>query len=168
MRMSTGEGELAEEQALKIFMAYEDFISWLRSDRDIMVVLERLSAEATDGKTHDDDSCEDVSDDCDSDLDMERSGAGAHRQGAAAGAGAGAIEDEDMGGVMELVALASKGGGDEFMAVKPFVGAIKEPTVWVPPKHALPPPTTSLELEWVHGYRSFDCRNNLRYVPLST
>ena len=25
-------------------------------------------------------------------------------------------------------------------------------------------PAANLELEWVHGYRAFDCRNNLRYT----
>ena len=25
-------------------------------------------------------------------------------------------------------------------------------------------PASSLELEWVHGYRGFDARNNVRYV----
>jgi echinoderm microtubule-associated protein-like 6 len=27
------------------------------------------------------------------------------------------------------------------------------------------PPSSSLQLEWVHGCRGFDCRNNVRYLP---
>lgn len=106
-------------------------------------------------------------------------------------------------------------GGDEFMAVKPWLGAIVAPTVWtnpaqqkLPPFFAAlteygnqlrnfkgaegeyqeledsakstlqamyesgycdpsPPDNDELELEHVHGYRGFDCRNNVFYITLS-
>jgi len=110
------------------------------------------------------------------------------------------------------------GGGDEFTAVKPWLGAIVAPTAWANPvaggkvhpffaalselsnQHgslagrtaaweddtfknlqslqdnvlqkmyesgvtdATAPSSDDLELEWVHGYRGFDCRNNVFYV----
>jgi microtubule-associated protein-like 6 len=43
-------------------------------------------------------------------------------------------------------------GGDEFMAVKPWKGAIKPPPI-VPPSNPLAP-ASSLSLQWVHGYTS--------------
>ena len=114
-------------------------------------------------------------------------------------------------------------GGDEFMAVKPWLGAIVAPSAWSSPDpskvdplfaalgelsaqhrrladegsmlggpgEAVPsvyadvhraaqntlrkiqesgvsnpaaPDTDELELEWVHGYNGFDCRNNVFYV----
>jgi microtubule-associated protein-like 6 len=51
---------------------------------------------------------------------------------------------------------------DDFAAVKPWLGST------VPPSKAPPEnnsePDSSLKLEWVHGYRAQDCRNNLRYT----
>ena len=48
------------------------------------------------------------------------------------------------------------------MAVKPWLGAIKEPTYDYPKqtKHA---PSAEIELEYVHGYRVKDCRQNLYF-----
>ena len=58
--------------------------------------------------------------------------------------------------------FGSAGGGDEFMAVKPWVGAIKAPTN--PPK-PVPNivPETDLELQWVNGFNSFSSRNAVHY-----
>ncbi len=53
-------------------------------------------------------------------------------------------------------------GGDEFMAVKPWLGAIVEPTL--PPTINPKVPDEELHLRWVHGYRALDSRNNLRYT----
>lgn len=52
--------------------------------------------------------------------------------------------------------------GDEFMAVKPWLGAIVEPTE--PPRINPSKPDDELQLEWVHGYRAQDARNNLFYT----
>ena len=54
-------------------------------------------------------------------------------------------------------------GGDEWMANPTW---IKTAQKMVPEgmKPNAAKPSASLELEWVHGYRGFDCRNNLRYT----
>lgn len=49
------------------------------------------------------------------------------------------------------------------MAVKPWMGAIKEPTKPYY-KGAGKPPRASCILSFAHGYRTKDCRNNLRYI----
>ena len=114
---------------------YEDFLAWLRSDRDIMGFMERMNG----GGQHraylrdDDDSGGEVaSDDCDSDLDEEREeGVGVGGVGSGNGNGGGRVggraaeSDDDTSRVMELAAMAAATGGDEFMAVKPWIGAIK-------------------------------------------
>ena len=53
--------------------------------------------------------------------------------------------------------------GDQFMAVKPWLGAIKEPTVPYY-KGSGKAPNVDLSLEFAHGYRTKDCRNNLIYL----
>ncbi|CAM9390000.1 unnamed protein product, partial [Discosporangium mesarthrocarpum] len=44
-------------------------------------------------------------------------------------------------------------GGDEFLAVKPWAGAIAEPSDFVPRSDLSGCTDVDLELEWVHGYR---------------
>ena len=48
------------------------------------------------------------------------------------------------------------------MAVKPWVGAIKEPT-YPYPKQTSNAPNADIILEYVHGYRTKDCRQNLYF-----
>ncbi|OQR95137.1 microtubule-associated protein [Achlya hypogyna] len=55
----------------------------------------------------------------------------------------------------------TEGGGDEFMAVKPWLGAISAPSN--PPKENPREPDIRIRLEWVYGYQSDLARNNLRY-----
>ena len=53
------------------------------------------------------------------------------------------------------------------MAVKPWLGAMKAPTNFeetLDVDFQKKAPMAKLELEYVHGYRSKDCRNNLRYL----
>ena len=59
----------------------------------------------------------------------------------------------------ELFEKVRPGEGDEFMAVKPWLGAIKEPT----PKPKVDPskPKAEYEIDWVYGYRSEEARMNL-------
>ena len=52
--------------------------------------------------------------------------------------------------------------GDEFMAVKPWLGAIKAPSDYLGFKSVqLAKPNVDISLEYVYGYRTKDCRNNL-------
>lgn len=67
----------------------------------------------------------------------------------------------------ELFSESKEGAGDQFMAVKPWLGAVKNsvPTNYKPSKGESDPPSTQLSLEFVHGYRCHDARNNLKYSP---
>ena len=62
--------------------------------------------------------------------------------------------------------IESVGEGDQFLAVKPWEGVVKNsvPSNYQPKKGDDDPPSASLELEYVHGYRCHDVRNNLRYT----
>jgi len=54
-------------------------------------------------------------------------------------------------------------GGDEWMANPAWK---KTAEIMTPKNHTgnSSRPVSNLQLEWVHGYRGFDCRNNVRYV----
>lgn len=54
--------------------------------------------------------------------------------------------------------------GAQFMAERPWLGAIVEPSS--PPANNPSLPDKRLELEWIHGYRAFDSRSNLVYNTL--
>lgn len=56
--------------------------------------------------------------------------------------------------------------GDEHGAIKPWKGAIREPSDWKEPAGVTPgqAPDASLELKFVHGYRGWDCRDNLGFA----
>lgn len=56
--------------------------------------------------------------------------------------------------------------GDQFMAVKPWVGVVNNsvPDGFRPSKRDGEAPDATLELEYVHGFRCHDCRNNLKYT----
>jgi hypothetical protein len=53
------------------------------------------------------------------------------------------------------------------MAVKPWLGAIKEPTYKYPKSNGAKPNAT-INLEYVFGYRTKDCRQNLFYKNKNT
>ena len=54
------------------------------------------------------------------------------------------------------------GGGDEFLAIEPWKGQMREPNGWrKPPVNQNKAPNVNLELQWVHGYRTRDSRNNI-------
>jgi WD40 repeat protein len=53
--------------------------------------------------------------------------------------------------------------GEEFMAVKPWIGAVKEPDSH--PEANPSPPDVSYNLEYAYGYRCQDSRNNVYYNP---
>ena len=49
------------------------------------------------------------------------------------------------------------------MATKPWLGSIFAPTDWSEDQASTDAPGTELTLEFVHGYRAHDCRDNLHY-----
>ena len=51
----------------------------------------------------------------------------------------------------------------EFLAVKPWIGAVKEPDDHPPVNKS--PPDEVYELEYVYGYRCEDSRQNVYYNP---
>lgn len=54
------------------------------------------------------------------------------------------------------------GIGNEAMAIKPWKGQSVCPSTWKkPPVNQTKPPGISLQLEWIHGYRARDSRNNI-------
>lgn len=53
------------------------------------------------------------------------------------------------------------------MAVKPWLGAIKQPT-YAYPKQTGAAPKAKISLHHVHGYRTKDCRQNLYYIDKKT
>ena len=74
------------------------------------------------------------------------------------------IEEEGAGGG-GLFQVEKISGGDEFMAVKPWLGQVKAPTGYTkPPLNQNKAPKATLTLDYVHGYRAKDCRNNLKYL----
>lgn len=69
-------------------------------------------------------------------------------------------EDELKGGFTK----EEDGAGDEFLAIKPWMGAIKPPQGFIKPAlNHDKAPTSTLTLDYVYGYRSKDCKNNLKY-----
>ena len=67
------------------------------------------------------------------------------------------------GGHEDLAELFQQGGGDEFMAVKPWLGTISvmKPKSFDKKKVSTSAPDCDMELTWVHGYRAFDCRKTI-------
>lgn len=61
---------------------------------------------------------------------------------------------------------AEEVAGDEFMAVKPWKGVVANsvPTNYRPSNRDGEAPDATLQLEYIHGYRCHDTRNNLRYT----
>ena len=76
-------------------------------------------------------------------------------KGADYGEDPGADFDAEMADLFEKV---PPGEGDEFAAVKPWLGAIKEPKDH--PKPNKKPPAEKYEMDWVYGYRSEEARMN--------
>ena len=66
--------------------------------------------------------------------------------------------DEILSSLFEKV---PPGEGDEFAAVKPWLGAIKEPKTH--PKPNKKAPVEDFAIDWVYGYRSEEARQNCAF-----
>jgi microtubule-associated protein-like 6 len=87
-------------------------------------------------------------------------------------------ETKDIHGIgdeMDQLMGMSQGGGDEFMAVKPWLGAISEPSSWCSNSDSFDEPPSELELQFVYGFSSklrnsvyFDKRGNYIYASAAT
>ena len=76
------------------------------------------------------------------------------------------IEEAVVNVAVRNAILAGKPtGGDEWMA-NPAWKKTAERMVPAGHEHINVKPTSNLQLEWVHGYRGYDCRNNLRYIDM--
>lgn len=61
-----------------------------------------------------------------------------------------------------MLRLMEKEFVDQDATLEPWVEAIAEPSVVPTPNLSVP--VDALQLEWVHGYRAQDCRQNLYYT----
>ena len=66
--------------------------------------------------------------------------------------------DDIMSQIFEKI---EPGEGDEFAAVKPWLGAIKEPKSH--PKPVKKAPAEEYVIDWVYGYRSEEARQNVQF-----
>jgi hypothetical protein len=67
---------------------------------------------------------------------------------------------EDTSGRLEL-GVHTDQTVEEFMAVKPWMGAIVAPSGWTKPADADGMPTNTLALDWVYGYGADSARDNV-------
>jgi WD40 repeat protein len=122
-------------------IGFTEFVDWARSSREVMTCVERLSRVASMPPTatlsDDPDSADEAST-----TDYE--------------------SDEELEAEEDITRVAA--GGDEFMSVKPWLGAIKEPTAWKGSSAGTQEPGSNLQLSWVHGYSSRTCGSNLHVL----
>ena len=133
-----------------------DFITFAKEDPAFQGALKKLGVlRETD---FDEDYCEDI------DMEINR-GQDAYRQDAEKYERRrhGLELDVKEDGVFQTEEVDE---GDQFMAVKPYLGVVKNsvPSDFDAKKVDNSEPSMGLELEYVHGYRCFDTRNNLRYT----
>jgi len=155
---------------------FREFSSWAMVNREVLTSVERMTVGSLviDSTRHDsDDSAEECTTDDDSDLDEEHQGVLSRAMEATQKK----IQQEldktasDMRGADLDAAMVNAidtgrgghGGGDEFMAVKPWLATVKEPTNFSSSRVTNNAPDANLTLEWIYGYAAQDQRNNLRY-----
>ena len=136
-----------------------EWISFITRDVEVIKILERLELTTSEDKrpnwgTEDDPGM-------DSDLENETCNRNWNRSDVHERVKAGVESLEDF-------AIESVGEGDQFLAVKPWEGVVKNsvPSNYKPSKSETNPPDACLQLEYIHGYRCHDSRNNLRYNNL--
>uniref|UniRef100_K3WHU2 EF-hand domain-containing protein n=1 Tax=Globisporangium ultimum (strain ATCC 200006 / CBS 805.95 / DAOM BR144) TaxID=431595 RepID=K3WHU2_GLOUD len=61
------------------------------------------------------------------------------------------------------VDISAEDHGDEFLAVKPWKGAIVPPSK-IPPTLSKAVPLVSIKLDWIFGYSAQEGKNNVRYI----
>ena len=128
-------------------------------DKDAKAAKKELSSSQKVNHSDEEDAGKEEPEEVDSDTEIERefqhprAAAPAKVEGKAR---KGDDEDDD-----DLFATSDASAKAEFMAVKPWLGAIVAPSK--APKSDPSPPDAHLKLEWVHGYRAFDSRSNLVY-----
>ncbi|CAG9313094.1 unnamed protein product [Blepharisma stoltei] len=69
---------------------------------------------------------------------------------------------EDNQAMVGLFEMEEAGAGEQALAVKPWLGAIKAPSN--APAFQNQPPNINMRLEYAYGYRCFDSRQNLFYT----
>eukprot|EP00698_Gefionella_okellyi_P014107 TRINITY_DN389_c0_g1_i1.p1 TRINITY_DN389_c0_g1~~TRINITY_DN389_c0_g1_i1.p1 ORF type:complete len:769 (-),score=209.02 TRINITY_DN389_c0_g1_i1:235-2541(-) len=62
------------------------------------------------------------------------------------------------------VGIADAGDGEGFMAVRPWLGAVVNPSGFKAASNSAAEPDQKLKLEWVYGYRGDDVRGNVYYT----
>jgi microtubule-associated protein-like 6 len=77
--------------------------------------------------------------------------------------------------LLEQMPMGGIGGGDEFMAIKPWLGAISEPSSWSSQPDSYEEPPNDLDLNFVYGFSShirnsvfFDKQGNYVYAAAAT
>ena len=168
---------------------FKQFQRWATVNREVLTSVERMTrvdpSVILDDQEQYGDSADEVSTDDDSDFEEETQGV-IHRAIDASGRRS-AVEEsrrkahEKQADLDALTAnqfandpaneldkaiaagVDDAGAGDEFMAVRPWLATIKEPTNFTARTHSIEMPEANLELEWVYGYSAQDQRNNLRY-----
>jgi echinoderm microtubule-associated protein-like 6 len=128
----------------------EEFISWARSNREMMATVESLSQVSAAAKLDLDseDSAEVMSEDNFSDLDFGTPPPPPPYSSEI-------VFDDDITGA---------GGADHFSAILKWKTIENEPTNFRPSRLWNDGPESNLTLSWVHGMRGKDGRNFLRYV----
>eukprot|EP00636_Phaeomonas_parva_P008104 CAMPEP_0118868616 /NCGR_PEP_ID=MMETSP1163-20130328/12066_1 /TAXON_ID=124430 /ORGANISM="Phaeomonas parva, Strain CCMP2877" /LENGTH=2540 /DNA_ID=CAMNT_0006803335 /DNA_START=188 /DNA_END=7810 /DNA_ORIENTATION=- len=154
-------------------ITFEEFVAWARSNREVMGCLERLNRLAqtmTFAPTGDEsDSAEEL--DLEEDESIEMEGTVRDRTTAEeANRQDNNTENASDKGAREAAAKGANGAGDDgaskFLAADAVAKRFGylEPTNYAEDPNVGRSPDSNLELEWVHGFRSADCRNNVRYV----
>lgn len=140
-------------------VSLSEWVSFVTRDVEFVKILERLELITAEDKrpnwgTEDDPGM-------DSDLENETYKKNWHRSDVQEKVKAGVESIEESPFLVESV-----GEGDQFLAVKPWEGVVKNsvPSSYKPSKADSNSPDACLQLEYVHGYRCHDVRNNLRYT----
>lgn len=145
-------------------VSYDEFVSWARSNRELMAGLEVLNKAATDAKNDipSDDSADDADEGALSDFDNSNTNElNIDTTESFSKTKTKTVE-------MNISSRFIKDINTEFISVDDshvqWINHSHEPTDYKVSKRINEGPDTNLELEWAFGYRTTTSRNNLRYV----